>query len=92
MNNQIHIRVLRVDDHPLLNEGIASLINNQTDMQLIAQATSGTDAIEKFRGYRPCAAASSNWEKGNARKGTTSRADSLTAAAGLRENRNLTVL
>src|SRR5262245_10704408 len=53
MNDQIHIRVLSVDDHPLLNEGIASLINNQTDMQLIAQATSGGDAIEKFRGHRP---------------------------------------
>ena len=53
MNDQAHIRVFSVDDHPLFNEGIASLINNQTDMQLAAQATSGSEAIEKFRGHRP---------------------------------------
>jgi DNA-binding NarL/FixJ family response regulator len=53
MNNQAYIRVFSVDDHPLLNEGIAALINNQQDMQLVAQATSGSDAIEKFRGHRP---------------------------------------
>src|SRR5215510_4978507 len=53
MNDQIHIRVLSVVDHPLLNEGIACLINNQSDMQLVTQATSSSDAIEKFRGHRP---------------------------------------
>jgi Response regulator containing a CheY-like receiver domain and an HTH DNA-binding domain len=53
MNNQDHIRVLSVDDHPVLNEGIAALIGNQADMRLIAQANSGSDAIEKFRGYQP---------------------------------------
>ena len=53
MNDQAHIQVLNVDDHPLLNEGIAALINNQSDMQLVAQATSGRDAIEKFRGHHP---------------------------------------
>ena len=51
MNNQGHIRVLSVDDHPVLNEGIAALIRNQADMRLIAQANSGSDAIEKFREY-----------------------------------------
>ena len=53
MNDQAHIRVLSVDDHPLLSEGIAALIKNQPDMQLIAQATSGRDALEKFRAHRP---------------------------------------
>jgi DNA-binding NarL/FixJ family response regulator len=53
MNDQAQIRVLSVDDHPLLSEGIAALIKNQPDMQLVAQATSGNDAMEKFRGYRP---------------------------------------
>jgi len=53
MNDQARIRVFSVDDHPLLNEGIAALINNQPDMQLVAQATSGSDAIRKFREHRP---------------------------------------
>jgi DNA-binding NarL/FixJ family response regulator len=53
MNDQAQIRVLSVDDHPLLSEGIAALIKNQPDMQLVAQCTSGSDAIEKFRSHRP---------------------------------------
>ena len=53
MNSQDHIRVLSVDDHPLLNEGIAAIINDQPDMQLVAQATSGREAVEKFRAHRP---------------------------------------
>ena len=53
MTNAAPIRVFSVDDHPLINEGIAALIGSQADMQLMAQATSGSDAIEKFRGHRP---------------------------------------
>jgi DNA-binding NarL/FixJ family response regulator len=53
MSNQAHIRILNVDDHPLLNEGIAAIINDQPDMQLVAQASSGREAIEKFRGNHP---------------------------------------
>jgi two-component system, NarL family, response regulator len=47
------IRVLTVDDHPLLREGIAALINAESDMKLVADASNGQDAIEKFRLYRP---------------------------------------
>ena len=53
MNNQAHIRVFSVDDHPLLIEGIAAIINNQPDMKLVAQATCGSDAIRKFREHLP---------------------------------------
>jgi len=53
MNDQSHIRVLSVDDHPLLNEGIAAIINNQPDMELVAQAIDGGDAIGKFRECHP---------------------------------------
>ena len=40
MNDQAHIRVFSVDDHLLLNEGIAAIIKNQPDMQLVAQLDS----------------------------------------------------
>jgi len=53
MIDQPHIRIFSVDDHPLLSEGIAAIINNQPDMRLVAQATSGSDAIRKFREHRP---------------------------------------
>jgi DNA-binding NarL/FixJ family response regulator len=47
------IGVLSVDDHALLREGIAALINAESDMKLIAEATNGQEAIEKFRLHRP---------------------------------------
>jgi DNA-binding NarL/FixJ family response regulator len=47
------IRVLTVDDHALLREGIAALINAECDMELVADACNGRDAIEKFRLHRP---------------------------------------
>jgi DNA-binding NarL/FixJ family response regulator len=53
MTGHTRIRVLCVDDHPLLREGIAAIINNQPDMALIAEASNGTEAIEKFREHRP---------------------------------------
>jgi DNA-binding NarL/FixJ family response regulator len=53
MKEQSVIRVLSVDDHPLLHEGIAALINNQPDMTLVAEAFNGTDALKQFRQYLP---------------------------------------
>jgi DNA-binding NarL/FixJ family response regulator len=53
MSDEARIRVLGVDDHPLLNEGIAAIINSQPDMQLVAQATSGSDAVRQFRQHQP---------------------------------------
>jgi len=47
------IRILTVDDHALLREGIAALVGAEPDMKLIAEASDGKDAIEKFRMHRP---------------------------------------
>jgi DNA-binding NarL/FixJ family response regulator len=47
------IGVLTVDDHALLREGIAALINAESDMKLVAEACNGLEAIEKFRANRP---------------------------------------
>jgi DNA-binding NarL/FixJ family response regulator len=47
------IRIFSVDDHPLMHEGIAALINNQADMTLVAEASKGGDALKKFRESRP---------------------------------------
>ena len=53
MTEPAQIRILSVDDHPLLREGIATIINNQPDMVLVSQAASGTEAIQQHRDYRP---------------------------------------
>ena len=53
MNSPSQIRVFSVDDHPLLREGIAALVNNQPDMVLVAQASTGGEAIQLFKEYLP---------------------------------------
>jgi DNA-binding NarL/FixJ family response regulator len=47
------IRVLSADDHALLREGIAALVGNQPDMELVAEACDGREAVELFRKHQP---------------------------------------
>ncbi len=47
------IRILAVDDHPLVRQGIAGLVAVQSDMTLAAEASNGRDAIQQFRTHRP---------------------------------------
>ena len=47
------IRILAVDDHPLLRQGIAALIKTQPDLELVAEACDGEEAIAQFRLHRP---------------------------------------
>jgi len=47
------IRILAVDDHPVIREGVAALLAGQSDMSLVAQASNGREAIQQFRAHRP---------------------------------------
>jgi DNA-binding NarL/FixJ family response regulator len=47
------IRILAVDDHPLVRNGIAGLVEDQADMVLVGEASNGRDAIQQFRVHRP---------------------------------------
>ncbi len=47
------IRILTVDDHPLLREGIAALVASQSDMKVVGEASDGREALEQFRKHRP---------------------------------------
>ena len=53
MTEATKIRVFTVDDHPLLHEGIATVIRNEPDMTLAAQASSGREAIQLYRDFTP---------------------------------------
>jgi DNA-binding NarL/FixJ family response regulator len=48
-----HIRVLSVDDHLLLREGVAAVLEGQPDMTLVGQAANGREALEMFRQHQP---------------------------------------
>jgi DNA-binding NarL/FixJ family response regulator len=52
-NDSKKIRILAVDDHPLLRQGIAGLIADESDMTLVAEAANGREAIQQFRAHRP---------------------------------------
>jgi DNA-binding NarL/FixJ family response regulator len=52
-DNPHPIRILTVDDHLLLREGIAALVGSQSDMQVVGEADNGRNALEQFRKHRP---------------------------------------
>lgn len=53
MSGEARIRILSVDDHPLIREGVETIINLQPDMCLVGAAASGTEALQKFRELKP---------------------------------------
>ncbi|HMF93396.1 MAG TPA: response regulator transcription factor [Vicinamibacterales bacterium] len=53
MTSAAAIRILTVDDHALFRQGIAALLETQSDMTVVAEATTGHEAIQQFRAYRP---------------------------------------
>lgn len=53
MNDDRKIRVLTVDDHPVVRNGIAGLVGDQADMVLVGEASNGREAIQQFRTHKP---------------------------------------
>ncbi|HEY0728714.1 MAG TPA: response regulator transcription factor, partial [Pyrinomonadaceae bacterium] len=47
------IRILSVEDHPVFRQGLATIIETESDMVLVAQAANGVEAIDEFRRHRP---------------------------------------
>jgi DNA-binding NarL/FixJ family response regulator len=53
MSTTAQIRIFSVDDHPLLHEGLAAVIRHQSDMAMVAEASNGQEAIQRFQEYIP---------------------------------------
>src|SRR5215510_7528278 len=53
MNTNTPIRILTVDDHPVLREGIAAVLSGESDIVVVAEASNGQEAIEQFRTHHP---------------------------------------
>src|SRR6516165_3970330 len=53
MNANNPIRILTVDDHPVLRRGIAAILEGELDMVLVAEASNGREAIQQFRTHQP---------------------------------------
>ena len=53
MSSGNRIRILSVDDHPMLREGIAAVLGTEPDMVLVAEASNGREAIEQYRAHHP---------------------------------------
>jgi len=53
MSAKTPIRILSVDDHPMLREGVAAVLGTESDMFLVAEASNGREAIEQYRAHRP---------------------------------------
>jgi len=53
MTGQDPIRVLCVDDHPFMREGLSAIINSQADIKVVANAATGAEAVERFREHQP---------------------------------------
>jgi len=53
MSNPGAIRILTVDDHPILREGIAAILGAEPDFELVGEANNGREAVDQFRTHRP---------------------------------------
>jgi len=52
-SDQVPIRILTVDDHRVIRQGIAGLVAVESDMRVVAEAANGREALQQFRAYRP---------------------------------------